>query len=196
MDRLRYIFGCIERKLIFQPFWKILADFFHRLLYIRSYFQCIGSRQHIDSKYSRIFSIQSTFRRIRRGFKWNSCHITNTDNRAVWVGTDYNIFELLYRRQTSSGSNRQSDIDIQYWLFSQLTGCRLAILLFQGILQVLYCQPHIRQTIRINPDLHTVITATDIRNTAHTGNTTQYIQHVNSRKITQIDFVKTRIIRK
>ena len=41
--------------------------------------------------------------------------------------------------------------------------------------------------------MHGVVTATDVGNTSHAGNTFQHVKHVDSGEVTEVYLVKTRV---
>ena len=75
MNRLGDIRRHIKRNFIAQSFRKVPADLFHRLFYILGHFHRIGTRQHINTKYSGILTINTTFSIVRRSLQRYTCHI-------------------------------------------------------------------------------------------------------------------------
>ena len=171
VDRLRNIGSHVKRYLVTHSFRKVRTDFFHCLLHVVRHFHSIGTRKHINAENCRIFTVNTTFRTIWGSFKWHSGHIAKTNNRPIGIGTDHNILKLLCRAQTTLRCNRNCNVQTLHRLLSQNTGSRFAVLVFQSILQILNSQSEICQFVWHGPDLHGIVTATDIRHTSHTGNT-------------------------
>ena len=90
--------------------------------------------------------------------------------------------------------NRNSNVKSCHRLLSQYTGSRFTVLVFQSILHILHRKAEVSQASRVHPNLHGVITATYIGYTSYTRNTAQKVENVDSSKVTQVDFVKLRII--
>ena len=194
MHGLGDILRHIKREIILQALREVLADILHRLFHLRGDLQSVRSRQHIDTQDSGVLPVDPTLRRIRGSLQRYPGHVAHPDDRAIRVRPHHDILKLLHGGQTSRGRDRQGDIHVQHRLLTQLARRRFPVLVFQGILQVLYRQSHISQPIRIYPDLHTVITATDIRYTAYARDTAQYVQHVDRGEVTQINLVELRIV--
>ena len=193
VNRLRNISSHIKRYLVAHSFGEIRADFFHSLLHVVRHFHGIGSRKHIDAENGCVFAIDTAFRTVRRGFERYARHIAETDDRPVGIGTDHNILKLFSGTQTALRRNRNGDVEALHRLLSQYAGSRLTVLVLQCVLQVLHGQTEVRQLVRHSPNLHGIVTASDIGHTAHTGNTTQEVEHVDGSKITQIDFIELRV---
>ena len=193
MDRLGNIGSHIKRYFVIQSFRKVPTDLFHGLLYIVGHFNGIGTGQHINTEYCGILSIDTTLRIIGRSLERYTRHIPQTDNGTVRIGTYYDIFKLTDSGKTTLRSNRDGDIQPLYRLLTEYTGSRLTVLVFQCVLQILYGKTEICQFIGLRPYLHGIIPATYIRHTPHTGNTTKHIEHIDSSKVTQIDFIEFRI---
>ena len=194
MNRFGNIGGHVERNLIAHALGKIPAQFFHGFLDVLGHLHRVGSRKHIDTQHGSIASVDSTLRIIRGCLERNPGYIAQPDNRTVGIGTDNDFFELADIRQTSACGYRDGDIGTGHRLLSEHSGCSLAVLVLQSGLNILDGQSEMGQFVGLNPNLHGIITATDIRNAAYAGNTAQEVLHIKCGKIAQIDFIKTRVV--
>ena len=86
------------------------------------------------------------------------------------------------------------DVHSVHGLLSEHTGGRFTVLVFQCILHILYGKSEVGQLGRVYPDLHGIVTATDIGNTSYSRNTAEQIKYVQRGEVTQVDFVKLRVV--
>ena len=134
MNGLGNISRHIEWHLIAQPLREVLADFIHRFLDTFCNFHRVSARKHINAQNGSILAIDPTLRTVWRSFERNPCHVTQTDDRTIRIGTDHNVLKLLYSRKASLCSDRNRYIESLHRLLTKYTCSRLTVLIFQRIL--------------------------------------------------------------
>ena len=112
VDRLRNIFGHIERKQILHAVREVLGDILHGILNLLCHLHGVGSRQHINTQNRCIAAIQSTLRIVRLSLQRYPRHITHANERTVRIGFDHNVLEILGCRKSSLSRQRNRNIDI------------------------------------------------------------------------------------
>ena len=115
------------------------------------------------------------------------------DDRPVGVGPHDDLLELVDRRQTALGRDRNRDVDPPDRSLAEHAGRRFAVLVLEHRLQVLDRQPQVGQLVGLHPDAHGVVAAADVRHAAHAGHTAQQVEDVEGRIVRQVDLVEFRI---
>ena len=93
-------------------------------------------------------------------------------------GADDDLLEFAHRRKASAGGDRDRDVEVRDGLLAQYARRRFAVLVLEGLLQVLHRQPEVGQPVGLHPYLHGVVAAADVRDAADALHAAQHVQHV------------------
>ena len=195
LDRLRDIGGHVERNLVGDTLGETAADLLHRFPYRTRHLHGVGARQHVDIHHGRISSVDTALGAVRRGFERDAGHVPEADERSVGVGADDDLLEFADRRKASTGGDRDRDVEVRDGLLAQYACRRFAVLVLEGLLQVLHRQSEVGQPVGLHPDLHGVVAAADVRDAAHALHAAQHVQHVQRGVVRQVDFVELGVVR-
>ena len=194
-DRLRDVGGHVERYLVGDAFGEAAADLLHRLAHRARHLHGVGARQHVDVHHGRIAAVDAALGAVRRGFERDARHVAQADERSVGVGADDDLLEFAHRRKASAGGDRDRDVEVRDGLLAQYARRRFAVLVLEGLLQVLHRQPEVGQPVGLHPYLHGVVAAADVRDAADALHAAQHVQHVERGVVREVYFVELGVVR-
>ncbi len=94
-----------------------------------------------------VASVDAALCGVARCLQGYACDVLHAYYRAVGVGAYHDILKLLYGREASAGHYGDCHVDIIDGGLPEDSGCRLAVLVLKGVLEVLDRQPHVGQLV-------------------------------------------------
>ena len=194
MDRLGDVCRHVEGYLIRDPLGEGLADIIHHVFDPAGHLDGVGTGEHGDIEHGGVASVNAALGGIGRSLERHPCNILHTYDRTVIVGAEHYILEFGHRRQTASRHDRHSAVYAIDRRLAEDTGGRLAVLVLEGVLQVLDREAHVGEFVGFDPYLHRIVASADVADATHAGDSPQQVEDIERGVVAQIDLVKFRIV--
>ena len=192
MDGLGYVLGHVEGNHVGDAFGEVAADLVHGLLDGLGHLHGVHAGEHADVHHRGVASVDTAL--VGLGLEGDAGDVAHTDDGTVRIGPEDYVLELADCRQTALGDNRDGYVHFVHGLLSEYTCRRLAVLLPQGTLYVLYGQPQAGQALGLHPDLHAVVAAADVGYTAYARDTAEHVEYVEGGVVAEVHFVELGVV--
>ena len=147
----------------------------------------VGARRELDGKAGRGLAVEAADDAIILSAKLHTGDVAQAQGRAVRIGAQDDVAELLRCLKTGQGGHRRVEfLPLERGLGANFAGRNLRVLRFDGVAHIAWHQTVIAQLERIEPDAHGVLGA-EHAHLAHAGHARQWILHGAAQVIGNID---------
>ncbi len=194
VNRLRNIGGHVERNVVGDAFGEIARDKFHLFLHGLGHIDGVGAGEHVDVYHCRVAAVDAAFGGVARCFERHAGHVFEADDSAVGAGAYHDILKLGHRRQASTRDNRHGKVDARGRSLAEHAGCRLAVLVFERVLYVLYGEAKVGKFVGRHPYLHGVVASAHVRHAAYAGDAADGVDYVQRGIVAEVYLVKFGVV--
>ena len=177
----------IVNRLILHPLREAGRQFIHGGDHFVADLQGVGARRLENTQGHRILAIQLRAQGVVTGPHFQPGHVFQAQNLAVVTALEHDVTKLFHGFKSATGVDQCQEVAVRHRFRANLAGRHLYVLLTHGADDIARRQATGRNTVRVQPGAHGVITATEYLRVANTLDPGQPVAHMQPRVITQVE---------